>query len=86
MLLYKLTFIFICSWKAAGGDDLVCGCCDSSCAVSKARDLDSDLGKCQSKPELYYQFKSNVFHHCSLLSSDMQKEGEATLGPIMVQV
>jgi hypothetical protein len=57
MLLYKLTFIFICSWKAAGGDDLVCGCCDSSCAVSKARDLDSDLGKCQSKPELYYQFK-----------------------------
>uniref|UniRef100_A0AAZ3PKX4 Zona pellucida sperm-binding protein 3 n=1 Tax=Oncorhynchus tshawytscha TaxID=74940 RepID=A0AAZ3PKX4_ONCTS len=48
---------FTDGWKAAGGDDLVCGCCDSSCAVSKARDLDSDL--------------------------DMQKEGEATLGPIM---
>ncbi|CAB1326647.1 unnamed protein product [Coregonus sp. 'balchen'] len=24
------------------GDDQVCGCCDSSCAVSKANDLDSD--------------------------------------------
>uniref|UniRef100_A0AAZ3QZJ4 Zona pellucida sperm-binding protein 3 n=1 Tax=Oncorhynchus tshawytscha TaxID=74940 RepID=A0AAZ3QZJ4_ONCTS len=48
---------FTDGWKAAGGDDLVCGCCDSSCAVSKARDLDSDLGKCQSKPEFYYQFK-----------------------------
>uniref|UniRef100_A0AAZ3RM78 Zona pellucida sperm-binding protein 3 n=1 Tax=Oncorhynchus tshawytscha TaxID=74940 RepID=A0AAZ3RM78_ONCTS len=47
---------FTDGWKAAGGDDLVCGCCDSSCAVSKARDLDN-----------------------------MQKEGEATLGPIMVQ-
>uniref|UniRef100_A0AAZ3PVL6 Zona pellucida sperm-binding protein 3 n=1 Tax=Oncorhynchus tshawytscha TaxID=74940 RepID=A0AAZ3PVL6_ONCTS len=40
---------FTDGWKAAGGDDLVCGCCDSSCAVN------------------------------------MQKEGEATLGPIMVQ-
>uniref|UniRef100_A0AAZ3PKD9 Zona pellucida sperm-binding protein 3 n=1 Tax=Oncorhynchus tshawytscha TaxID=74940 RepID=A0AAZ3PKD9_ONCTS len=26
---------FTDGWKAAGGDDLVCGCCDSSCAVSK---------------------------------------------------
>uniref|UniRef100_A0AAZ3S9T2 Zona pellucida sperm-binding protein 3 n=1 Tax=Oncorhynchus tshawytscha TaxID=74940 RepID=A0AAZ3S9T2_ONCTS len=33
---------FTDGWKAAGGDDLVCGCCDSSCAVSKARDLDSE--------------------------------------------
>uniref|UniRef100_A0AAZ3SDB9 Zona pellucida sperm-binding protein 3 n=1 Tax=Oncorhynchus tshawytscha TaxID=74940 RepID=A0AAZ3SDB9_ONCTS len=43
---------FTDGWKAAGGDDLVCGCCDSSCAVSKARDLDSDLGKCQSNRKL----------------------------------
>lgn len=50
---------FTDGWKAAGGDDQVCGCCDSSCAVSKARHLDSD--------------------------SDVQKEGEATMGPIMVQ-
>ncbi|KAK6311065.1 hypothetical protein J4Q44_G00191200 [Coregonus suidteri] len=33
---------FTDGWKAAGGDDQVCGCCDSSCAVSKANDLDSD--------------------------------------------
>uniref|UniRef100_A0AAZ3QNP4 Zona pellucida sperm-binding protein 3 n=1 Tax=Oncorhynchus tshawytscha TaxID=74940 RepID=A0AAZ3QNP4_ONCTS len=61
---------FTDGWKAAGGDDLVCGCCDSSCAVSKS---------------FITSLKCNVFHHCSLISSDMQKEGEATLGPIMVQ-
>ncbi|XP_029559743.1 zona pellucida sperm-binding protein 3-like, partial [Salmo trutta] len=50
---------FTDGWKAAGGDDQVCGCCDSSCAASKARDLDRD--------------------------SDLRWEGEATLGPIIVQ-
>uniref|UniRef100_A0A8C7HKC9 Zona pellucida sperm-binding protein 3 n=1 Tax=Oncorhynchus kisutch TaxID=8019 RepID=A0A8C7HKC9_ONCKI len=33
---------FTDGWKAAGGDDLVCGCCDFRCAVRKAGDLDSD--------------------------------------------
>uniref|UniRef100_A0A674DN37 Zona pellucida sperm-binding protein 3 n=1 Tax=Salmo trutta TaxID=8032 RepID=A0A674DN37_SALTR len=52
---------FTDGWKAAGGDDQVCGCCDSSCAASKARDLDRDSGR-------YLRW-----------------EGEATLGPIIVQ-
>lgn len=69
MLLYKLTFIFICSWKAAGGDDQVCGCCDSSCAVSKARHLDSDSGKCSSKPELYQFKKYILFNPITVLYS-----------------
>uniref|UniRef100_A0A8C8FFS7 Zona pellucida sperm-binding protein 3 n=1 Tax=Oncorhynchus tshawytscha TaxID=74940 RepID=A0A8C8FFS7_ONCTS len=36
---------FTDGWKAAGGDDLVCGCCDFCCAARKAGDLvsDSDL-------------------------------------------
>uniref|UniRef100_A0AAZ3Q7P1 Zona pellucida sperm-binding protein 3 n=1 Tax=Oncorhynchus tshawytscha TaxID=74940 RepID=A0AAZ3Q7P1_ONCTS len=64
---------FTDGWKAAGGDDLVCGCCDSSCvSVNQSQSFITSL-------------KCNVFHHCSLISSDMQKEGEATLGPIMVQ-
>uniref|UniRef100_A0A8C7HFV9 Zona pellucida sperm-binding protein 3 n=1 Tax=Oncorhynchus kisutch TaxID=8019 RepID=A0A8C7HFV9_ONCKI len=32
---------FTDGWKAAGGDDLVCGCCDFRCAVRKAGDLDN---------------------------------------------
>ncbi|CAM4503805.1 unnamed protein product [Leuciscus chuanchicus] len=30
------------SWTAANGDDQVCGCCDTSCAMRKARSLDTD--------------------------------------------
>ncbi|XP_056114655.1 zona pellucida sperm-binding protein 3-like [Rhinichthys klamathensis goyatoka] len=29
-------------WTAANGDDQVCGCCETSCAMRKARSLDTD--------------------------------------------
>ncbi|XP_067298949.1 zona pellucida sperm-binding protein 3-like [Pseudorasbora parva] len=30
------------SWTAANGDDQVCGCCETSCAMRKSRSLDTD--------------------------------------------
>uniref|UniRef100_A0A4W5JCM3 Zona pellucida sperm-binding protein 3 n=1 Tax=Hucho hucho TaxID=62062 RepID=A0A4W5JCM3_9TELE len=31
-----------CSWVSAGGDDLVCDCCDSTCGLRKGRSLPTD--------------------------------------------
>ena len=35
--------IYPCRWAAAYGDNQVCGCCDSRCALRKGRDLSSGM-------------------------------------------
>uniref|UniRef100_A0A668A9H5 Zona pellucida sperm-binding protein 3 n=1 Tax=Myripristis murdjan TaxID=586833 RepID=A0A668A9H5_9TELE len=57
-------------WVASGGDNKVCSCCETSCTDQRRkRSLAADTD----------------FWVCCALSSDLQWEGTAALGPILVQ-
>uniref|UniRef100_A0A8C7T6X6 Zona pellucida sperm-binding protein 3 n=1 Tax=Oncorhynchus mykiss TaxID=8022 RepID=A0A8C7T6X6_ONCMY len=57
MVLFFLHFLktpglvfFPLRWASAGGDDLVCGCCDSTCGLRKGRSLLTDIAQTMMLP------------------------------------
>lgn len=82
-------FIWPYSWVAVSGDDHLCGCCETSCAMRKGRSLDTEgidaemhhLSKYFRVTCLLYSYDVVLIF---VLLWDSALEDEATVGPIFV--
>lgn len=82
-------FIWPYSWVAVSGDDHLCGCCETSCAMRKGRSLDTegmDPFLCHSSK--YFRVTWLLYSYnvvlIFVLLWDSALEDEATVGPIFV--
>ncbi|XP_030642506.1 zona pellucida sperm-binding protein 3-like [Chanos chanos] len=71
---HKACSFLVDGWSAAGGNDQVCGCCDSSCGFRKGRDVDTNTGPFMTKISSMWVLEEKGGHSPSLLFQIKQEQ------------